>query len=69
MRSFSRNVQKQGKRLLRKQFGNDSTLREKLKIPENVVKGKDILDVWFDSGVTWNAVLPSKSKENGNARV
>ena len=48
---------------------DDSTLREKLKIPENVVKGKDILDVWFDSGVTWNAVLPSKSKENGNARV
>lgn len=24
----------------------------------DVVKGKDILDVWFDSGITWNAVLP-----------
>ena len=47
---------------------DDSTLRERLKIPENVVKGKDILDVWFDSGVTWNAVLPSSS-ENGNGRV
>ena len=49
---------------------DDSTLGEKLKIPEhqNVIKGKDILDVWFDSGVTWNAVLPSLgSNEDGNA--
>ena len=26
--------------------------------PEGLVKGKDILDVWFDSGLTWTHALP-----------
>ena len=36
------------------------TLGAKLQIQgaDSVEKGKDILDVWFDSGMTWNAVLP-----------
>ncbi|XP_078035223.1 isoleucyl-tRNA synthetase, mitochondrial isoform X2 [Augochlora pura] len=30
---------------------------------DDVEKGKDILDIWFDSGISWSAVLP-KSKAN-----
>nr|XP_033336512.1 isoleucine--tRNA ligase, mitochondrial isoform X2 [Megalopta genalis] len=30
---------------------------------DNVEKGKDILDIWFDSGISWSAVLP-KSQAN-----
>ena len=26
--------------------------------PEGLVKGKDILDVWFDSGLTWTHAVP-----------
>nr|XP_031845891.1 isoleucine--tRNA ligase, mitochondrial [Nomia melanderi]XP_031845892.1 isoleucine--tRNA ligase, mitochondrial [Nomia melanderi] len=26
--------------------------------PDDVEKGKDILDIWFDSGISWSAVLP-----------
>jgi len=25
---------------------------------DDYVKGGDILDIWFDSGISWNAVLP-----------
>ena len=27
--------------------------------PEGLVKGKDILDVWFDSGLTWTHAVPT----------
>ncbi|XP_034940166.1 isoleucine--tRNA ligase, mitochondrial [Chelonus insularis] len=34
-------------------------LIEKLNIdPNNLEKGNDIMDVWFDSGISWSAVLP-----------
>lgn len=33
--------------------------------PENLEKALDILDVWFDSGSTWNAVLNSDVYETG----
>ncbi len=34
--------------------------------PENLTKVLDILDVWFDSGSTWRAVLESKNYDAGN---
>ena len=34
--------------------------------PENLEKVMDILDVWFDSGSTWRAVLQSKSYDAGD---
>ncbi|MDR0762382.1 MAG: isoleucine--tRNA ligase [Campylobacteraceae bacterium] len=34
--------------------------------PENLEKVMDILDVWFDSGSTWRAVLDSKNYDGGN---
>jgi isoleucyl-tRNA synthetase len=33
--------------------------------PNNLEKTMDILDVWFDSGSTWNAVLNSKDYDSG----
>lgn len=36
---------------------------------ENFQKEKDIMDVWFDSGVTWRAVVEKRSKELGNIPV
>ena len=33
--------------------------------PENLEKVMDILDVWFDSGSTWNAVLKSRRYDAG----
>jgi len=34
--------------------------------PENLTKIEDILDVWFDSGSTWNAVLKSGNYDAGD---
>ncbi|MDR2100284.1 MAG: isoleucine--tRNA ligase [Campylobacteraceae bacterium] len=34
--------------------------------PENLEKTADILDVWFDSGSTWRAVLNSNNYDSGN---
>jgi len=34
--------------------------------PENLEKVMDILDVWFDSGSTWKAVLESKQYDSGS---
>jgi isoleucyl-tRNA synthetase len=34
--------------------------------PEELEKVNDILDVWFDSGSTWNAVLQSRNYDAGN---
>lgn len=34
--------------------------------PEELEKVTDILDVWFDSGSTWNAVLKSRNYDAGN---
>jgi len=34
--------------------------------PENLEKVMDILDVWFDSGSTWKAVLESKNYDSGS---
>lgn len=36
---------------------------------ENFQKEKDIMDVWFDSGVTWRAVVEKRSAELGNIPV
>lgn len=36
---------------------------------ENFQKEKDIMDVWFDSGVTWRAVVEKRSQELGNIPV
>lgn len=36
---------------------------------ENIQKEKDIMDVWFDSGVTWRAVVEKRSQELGNIPV
>ncbi|KAK9700486.1 Anticodon-binding domain of tRNA ligase [Popillia japonica] len=27
---------------------------------DNIMKGEDILDIWFDSGLSWSSVLPNK---------
>ncbi|KAI4470426.1 soleucyl-trna synthetase [Holotrichia oblita] len=27
---------------------------------DNIIKGEDILDIWFDSGLSWSSVLPDK---------
>lgn len=35
----------------------------------NLQKEKDIMDVWFDSGVTWKAVVEKRSEELGNIPV
>lgn len=35
--------------------------KEKLK-KDNVEKGSDILDIWFDSGISWSHVLENKSQ-------
>lgn len=35
----------------------DSILKELNLNIENIVKGKDILDIWFDSGISWSNVL------------
>ncbi len=37
--------------------------------PENLEKVMDILDVWFDSGSTWNAVLKSGEYDAGSERA
>ncbi len=37
--------------------------------PENLEKVYDILDVWFDSGSTWNAVLKSGNYDAGSYRA
>ena len=34
--------------------------------PDDLEKVTDILDVWFDSGSTWNAVLKSRNYDAGN---
>ncbi len=34
--------------------------------PDDLEKVNDILDVWFDSGSTWNAVLKSRNYDAGN---
>ena len=31
---------------------------------DNLTKGQDILDVWFDSGMTWNAVVPKNDNDS-----
>lgn len=36
---------------------------------ENFQKENDIMDVWFDSGVTWRAVVEKRSAELGNIPV
>ena len=36
---------------------------------ENLQKEKDIMDVWFDSGVTWKAVVEKRHKELGHIPV
>lgn len=36
---------------------------------ENLQKENDIMDVWFDSGVTWRAVVEKRSAELGNIPV
>lgn len=36
---------------------------------ENLQKENDIMDVWFDSGITWKAVVEKRSKELGNIPV
>lgn len=36
---------------------------------ENLQKEKDIMDVWFDSGITWKAVVEKRSSELGNIPV
>ncbi|XP_060827749.1 isoleucine--tRNA ligase, mitochondrial [Bombus pascuorum] len=28
--------------------------------PDDIVKGNDIMDIWFDSGISWSMVLPNK---------
>lgn len=35
----------------------------------NFKKENDIMDVWFDSGITWRAVVEKRSKELGNIPV
>ena len=35
----------------------------------NLTKEKDIMDVWFDSGVSWRAVVQKRSEELGNTPV
>ncbi|PIE74328.1 MAG: hypothetical protein CSA19_00295 [Deltaproteobacteria bacterium] len=37
--------------------------------PQNLEKVMDILDVWFDSGSTWNAVLKSGEYDAGDERA
>lgn len=37
--------------------------------PQNLEKVSDILDVWFDSGSTWNAVLKSGDYDAGDFRA
>lgn len=36
---------------------------------KNIRKENDIMDVWFDSGVTWSAVVEKRSDELGNIPV
>ncbi|MBP7211729.1 isoleucine--tRNA ligase, partial [bacterium] len=36
---------------------------------ENIEKEKDIMDVWFDSGVSWKAVVEKRFKELGHTPV
>ena len=36
---------------------------------ENIQKEKDIMDVWFDSGVSWRAVVEKRSDELGSIPV
>jgi isoleucyl-tRNA synthetase len=36
---------------------------------ENIDKEKDIMDVWFDSGVSWKAVVEKRNKELGHTPV
>jgi isoleucyl-tRNA synthetase len=36
---------------------------------ENIQKEKDIMDVWFDSGITWKAVVEKRHQELGNIPV
>jgi len=36
---------------------------------ENLKKEKDIMDVWFDSGITWKAVVEKRHQELGNIPV
>lgn len=36
---------------------------------ENLQKEKDIMDVWFDSGITWRAVVEKRYKELGHTPV
>jgi isoleucyl-tRNA synthetase len=36
---------------------------------ENIEKEKDIMDVWFDSGVSWRAVVEKRSEELGTIPV
>lgn len=36
---------------------------------QNIQKEKDIMDVWFDSGVTWKAVVEKRSDELGHIPV
>ncbi|XP_015111300.1 isoleucine--tRNA ligase, mitochondrial [Diachasma alloeum] len=31
--------------------------------PEDLEKGRDIMDIWFDSGISWSSVLPTKSAD------
>lgn len=36
---------------------------------QNFLKEKDIMDVWFDSGITWKAVVEKRNTELGNIPV
>ena len=34
-------------------------------VPEDYIKGEDIMDIWFDSGVSWASVLRGEWRGEG----
>lgn len=54
-------------------YSEKELLPENFKCPkckgDNFQKEKDIMDVWFDSGVTWRAVVEKRSSELGHTPV
>lgn len=54
-------------------YGVKELLPKNFKCPnckgENFQKEKDIMDVWFDSGITWKAVVEKRHQQLGNIPV
>lgn len=54
-------------------YSESALLPDNFKCPKcsggNFQKEKDIMDVWFDSGITWRAVVEKRSEELGNIPV